>query len=77
MADVIQDGWIGIEQAAQYLDVNKDTIRNWIKKSNIPAHKVGKLWKFKKRNWMNGLKVARVQIYSRNRGKHEKGEHFS
>ena len=44
----IQDGWIGIEQAAQYLDVNKDTIRNWIKKTNIPAHRVGKLWKFKK-----------------------------
>ena len=48
MTEKIQDGWIGIEQAAQYLDVNKDTIRNWIKKGNIPAHKVGKLWKFRK-----------------------------
>ncbi len=48
MIDNMQDGWIGIDQAAQYLDVNKDTIRNWIKKGNIPAHKVGKLWKFKK-----------------------------
>ena len=29
--------------------MNKDTIRNWIKKENgIPAHKIGKLWKFKK-----------------------------
>lgn len=44
-----EDRWIGIEEAAYYLDVNKDTIRNWIKKNNgIPAHKVGKLWKFKK-----------------------------
>ena len=44
-----EDRWIGIEEAAKYLDVNKDTIRNWIKKKNgIPAHKIGKLWKFKK-----------------------------
>lgn len=44
-----EDRWIGIEEAASYLDVNKDTIRNWIKKGNgIPEHKIGKLWKFKK-----------------------------
>ena len=43
------DKWIGIEEAASYLSVNKDTIRNWIKKdTGIPAHKIGKLWKFKK-----------------------------
>ncbi|MGN8742025.1 helix-turn-helix domain-containing protein [Catenibacterium mitsuokai] len=43
------DRWIGIEEAANYMGVNKDTIRNWIKKGNgIPAHKLGKLWKFKK-----------------------------
>lgn len=43
------DKWIGIEEAANYLSVNKDTIRNWIKKNNgVPAHKIGKLWKFKK-----------------------------
>ena len=41
------DNWIGIEDAANYLGVTKETIRNWIKKSDIPAHKIGKLWKFK------------------------------
>ena len=42
------DKWIGIEEAASYLSVNKDTIRNWIKKdTGIPAHKIGKKWKFK------------------------------
>lgn len=49
MIDINDDRWIGIEEAANYLGVNKDTIRNWIKKQNgIPAHKIGKLWKFKK-----------------------------
>lgn len=41
------ENWIGIEEAANHLGVNKDTIRNWIKKTNIPARKIGKLWKFK------------------------------
>lgn len=31
------------------MGVTKETIRNWIKKKNdIPAQKIGKLWKFKK-----------------------------
>lgn len=40
--------WIGIEQAAQYLGVKPSTIRDWIRNNNgIPAHKVGKMWRFK------------------------------
>lgn len=45
---ILDDKWIGIEEAANFLGVTKDTIRNWIKKNNIPAHKIGKLWKFRK-----------------------------
>lgn len=49
MIEQNNDKWIGIEDAAEYLGVNKDSIRNWIKKeSGIPAHKIGKQWKFKK-----------------------------
>lgn len=32
MVDKNDDRWISIEEAASYLGVNKDTIRNWIKK---------------------------------------------
>jgi len=39
--------WSNLEETAEYLGVTKDTIRNWIKKTDIPAHKVGRLWKFK------------------------------
>lgn len=62
MSEVIDDKWIGIEAAAEYLDVNKDSIRNWIKKkSGIPAHKIGKQWKFKKSEldeWVKSGKSA-------------------
>ena len=57
-----EDKWIGIDEAAEYLDVNKDSIRNWIKKeSGIPAHKIGKQWKFKKSEldeWVKSGKSA-------------------
>lgn len=54
------DKWIGIEEAANYLSVNKDTIRNWIKKNNgVPAHKIGKLWKFKKSKLDQWIKSGR------------------
>ena len=46
MSEILMDNWIGIEEAANYLGVTKETIRNWIKKTDIPAHKIGKLWKF-------------------------------
>lgn len=43
----ITKGYIGIDNAAQYLDVKPITLRNWIKIKKIPAYKIGKLWKFK------------------------------
>lgn len=44
----IHNNWIGIKEVSQYLGVTKDTVRSWIKKTDIPAHKIGKLWKFKR-----------------------------
>ena len=41
------DNYISIDEAAEYLGIKTVTIRNWIKKEMVPAHKVGKLWKFK------------------------------
>ena len=43
----LMDKWYNLEQIAEYLGVTKDTIRNWIKKTDLPAHKIGRLWKFK------------------------------
>lgn len=40
--------WINIDEAADYLGVKPGTVRDWIRKGNgIPAHKIGKQWKFK------------------------------
>ena len=31
MVEKYNDGWIGINEAADYLGVTKETVRNWIK----------------------------------------------
>jgi excisionase family DNA binding protein len=36
-----------LEEIAEHLGVSKDTIYRWIAKKQMPAHKVGKLWKLK------------------------------
>ena len=57
----IEENWISMTEAAAHLDVTKDSIRNWIKKTDIPAHKIGKLWKFKKSEldeWVKSGKSA-------------------
>lgn len=48
MNEMMNGKWIGIEEAAEYLGVKPITVRDWIKKDiGIPAHKIGKKWKFK------------------------------
>lgn len=57
-----EENYISIDEAAAYLDVKTVTLRNWIKKkSDIPAHRVGKLWKFKRSEldeWIKSGKSA-------------------
>ena len=39
--------WSSLEEIAEHLGVSKDTIYRWIATKQMPAHKIGKLWKFK------------------------------
>lgn len=42
------DRWLSVEEIGEHLGVSKDTVYAWIAKRNMPAHKVGRLWKFQK-----------------------------
>jgi len=42
------DRWLSVEDIAEHLGVSKDTIYAWITKRQMPAHKVGRLWKFQR-----------------------------
>lgn len=39
--------WRPMSTMMEYLDVNRETILHWIEKKGMPAHKVGRQWKFK------------------------------
>lgn len=43
----MSDRWLSVDEIADYVGVSKDTIYGWISKRDMPAHKVGRLWKFK------------------------------
>jgi excisionase family DNA binding protein len=39
--------WLSVEEIAQHLGVSKESIYRWLERRKIPAHRVGRQWKFK------------------------------
>lgn len=39
--------WLSVEEIAAHLGISKETIYRWVEREKIPAHRVGRLWKFK------------------------------
>lgn len=39
--------WASVEDVAKHLGVAKDSVYRWIDSRSLPAHKIGRLWKFK------------------------------
>ena len=45
---MIKEKWSSAKEIADYLGVKLDTLYKWIDRGKgVPAHKVGRLWKFK------------------------------
>lgn len=43
----MEDRWLSVDEIRAYLGVTRDTIYKWISDKKMPAHKIGRLWKFK------------------------------
>jgi len=51
----MEDRWLSVDEIAGYLGIKRDTVYRWISERNMPGHKIGRLWKFRKEevdNWM-------------------------
>ena len=43
------DRWLSVEEIASYLGISKESVYRWAEQGKMPAHKVGRQWKF----WAN------------------------
>jgi excisionase family DNA binding protein len=39
--------WASVDEVTAHLGVSRDTIYRWIEAKALPAHRIGRLWKFK------------------------------
>lgn len=39
--------WLSVDEIAFHLGVSKESIYRWAEKGKMPAHKLGRQWKFK------------------------------
>ena len=44
----MDDRWFSVDEIAEYLGVSRDTVYAWLNKREMPGHKVGRLWEFKR-----------------------------
>ena len=44
----MDDRWLSVDEIAAYLGIKPATVYKWLYRKEMPAHKVGRLWKFRK-----------------------------
>ena len=47
MDDNTVEKWSSMKEIQEHLGVGRDSILQWIEKKDMPAYKLGRLWKFK------------------------------
>jgi excisionase family DNA binding protein len=46
-SQTVTEPWVSVEDVARHLGVAKDSVYRWIDHRELPAHRIGRLWKFK------------------------------
>jgi len=59
----MNDRWLSVEEIAEHLGISRDTVYNWISDKEMPAHRMGRLWKFRRSEvdkWVQSGGAART-----------------
>lgn len=43
----MNEPWVSVDHVAEHLGVVRDSVYRWIETKDMPAHKIGRRWKFK------------------------------
>lgn len=41
-----RDRWLSVDEIAEHLGIKRETVYLWIDNKALPAHRMGRLWKF-------------------------------
>ena len=41
-----EERWLSVPEIAEHIGIKQETVYTWIAQKALPAHKVGRLWKF-------------------------------
>ena len=55
-----KEPWVSLDEIAEHLGVSRDTVYRWIDRG-LPAHKLGRLWKFKVSEVDEWLRAGKAQ----------------
>ncbi|WP_435050923.1 helix-turn-helix domain-containing protein [Desulfosarcina widdelii] len=56
--NTMEDRWLSIKEICKHLGVSSDTVYKWIDKFGMPAHRMGRLWKFNKKEVDDWVKAG-------------------
>ncbi|MGQ9795936.1 helix-turn-helix domain-containing protein [Desulfosoma sp.] len=42
----MEDRWLSVDEIVDHLGIKRDTVYKWIRERRMPGHKIGRLWKF-------------------------------
>ena len=45
---MLEDRWFSVDEITAYLGIERETVYKWIAEKRVPAHRMGRLWKFRK-----------------------------
>jgi excisionase family DNA binding protein len=68
--DYATEPWVSVDSVALHLGVAKDSIYRWIERRKLPAHKIGRIWKFKLSevdNWVRAGSAGNTRKRERDR----------
>lgn len=57
--------WVSLDEIVRHLSVSRDTVYRWIDDRGLPAHKVGRLWKFKVSDVDEWVRAGEAKDYPR------------